>query len=839
MTDQLGDFRLPETRQQRQRRYLLLALVMSVGLILLPGLYSTDRLEINVLSRLGQYMCYAILAISLDLIWGYTGLLCLCQALFFCLGGYAMGMYLAHHGGPEGNIGLHLWGKIPGCLFVVDSSVSLIPVPWFWKPFWTLPMTILLGVIIPGIVAGIIGFFVFRSRVRGVFFAILTQAIALAALTVFNMNEVKLCGTNGMTNFDRVILSSQEQIDITWKEGKTGNQQLSTDVKNTLVAYCNASNQQYQARDWLRFQDKNDDDMISREESMRVTKERFEASDTSKDGQLDEDELLILCKNLATKATSENQAEQRVVMSETVTGFRVTVTRDVHPNQTLEQIDNSKLPDGNTILRSIADTELVGYKLDDNPVKLGLYYITFLTMMAVYLVCRMLVQSRLGRVLVAVRDNESRLRFAGYQPYQFKVFVFAVSAMIAGVGGLLYTPQKQIITPSDLKVTASILVVIWVAVGGRGTLVGAILGALLVNQTFYFSTSQRELLPFLEGVLPENIYSYTIWQPTYWPFIMGGLFVSVVLLFPTGLMGLAPRLKAWLRGWKKSETSAQDAADEVDPRFEAEGESGLQDRLRRIRSIQRQHDETHELNKDILSVDDLTVVFDGFKALDIKHYGIPHYQLNVIIGPNGAGKTTLCDVISGKTPPTTGKVTFADRNITNWPESQIARLGVGRKFQTPSIFDGLTVTQNMELALPNWQQLTRNVIGRISSEEADRIANLLKRVRLDDDANRLVRSLSHGQRQWLEISMLILSSPQLLLVDEPAAGLTDEETVLTAELLLELQEEHSIIVIEHDMDFVRLLNAPVTVLNEGMIMAQGSMEEVQANEKVMEAYLGR
>jgi urea transport system ATP-binding protein len=172
-------------------------------------------------------------------------------------------------------------------------------------------------------------------------------------------------------------------------------------------------------------------------------------------------------------------------------------------------------------------------------------------------------------------------------------------------------------------------------------------------------------------------------------------------------------------------------------------------------------------------------------------------------------------------------------------ETDIALMGVGRKFQTPTIYDSLTVYQNMELALPDSQGLAHNLWHSTSREEHDRIFEMLRRVRLDDDAYRLVQALSHGQRQWLEISMLILSSPKLLLVDEPAAGLTDEETILTAELLLELQEEHSIIVIEHDMDFVRLLNAPVTVLNEGLIMAQGSMEEVQADEKVVEAYLGR
>ena len=211
----------------------------------------------------------------------------------------------------------------------------------------------------------------------------------------------------------------------------------------------------------------------------------------------------------------------------------------------------------------------------------------------------------------------------------------------------------------------------------------------------------------------------------------------------------------------------------------------------------------------------------------------------MIIGPNGAGKTTLCDVISGKTRPTTGRVIFSGEDITEESEANIALMGVGRKFQTPTIYDSLTVFQNMELALPDSQGLTRNLWRGTSRQEHDRIMQMLGRVRLDDDAYRLVKFLSHGQRQWLEISMLILSDPELLLVDEPAAGLSDEETVLTAELLLELQEDHSIIVIEHDMEFVRLLNAPVVVLNEGLIMASGSMEEVQADEKVVEAYLGR
>ena len=282
-----------------------------------------------------------------------------------------------------------------------------------------------------------------------------------------------------------------------------------------------------------------------------------------------------------------------------------------------------------------------------------------------------------------------------------------------------------------------------------------------------------------------------------------------------------------------------DVRDGLEEEDQDAGSLDIQERLRRVANIQRLQGDKPQIEADILSVHDLTVVFDGFKALDIDEFHLPHYMLQVIIGPNGAGKTTLCDVISGKTRPTTGRVIFSGEDITEESEANIALMGVGRKFQTPTIYDSLTVFENMELALPDSQGLTRNLWRGTSRTERDRIMQMLGRVRLDDDAYRLVKFLSHGQRQWLEISMLILSDPELLLVDEPAAGLTDEETVLTAELLLELQEDHSIIVIEHDMEFVRLLNAPVVVLNEGLIMASGSMEEVQADERVVEAYLGR
>lgn len=241
----------------------------------------------------------------------------------------------------------------------------------------------------------------------------------------------------------------------------------------------------------------------------------------------------------------------------------------------------------------------------------------------------------------------------------------------------------------------------------------------------------------------------------------------------------------------------------------------------------------------LLFVEDLTAVFDGFKAVDIPAWGVKRNELRVVIGPNGAGKTTLCDLVSGKTRPTTGDVFFEGDNITTELEVEIALRGIGRKFQTPRVYDSLTTFENMELALPGSRRVRKFFRRSVSANDEAKIESILERVRLKDDLKTEAKHLSHGQRQWLAISMLILSSPKLLLVDEPAAGLTDLETELTAELLLELKEEHTIIVIEHDMDFVRQLDSKVTVLNEGQILAEGDIDSLTSNEEVIEAYLGR
>ena len=243
--------------------------------------------------------------------------------------------------------------------------------------------------------------------------------------------------------------------------------------------------------------------------------------------------------------------------------------------------------------------------------------------------------------------------------------------------------------------------------------------------------------------------------------------------------------------------------------------------------------------KFVLFVENLSVSFDGFKAVDIPQYGIEHGELRVIIGPNGAGKTTFCDLVSGKTKPSNGRVYFDGKEITEEEESDIALSGIGRKFQTPTVFDSLTTYENLLLALPGNQGWRNNLLQPESKEEVEKIDEILQKVSLIDQREMPAKSLSHGQRQWLAISALIISKPKLLLVDEPAAGLTDLETEQTADLLLELAQEHTIVVIEHDMDFVRRLGKTVTVLNEGKVLAEGMIDEMERNEEVMEAYLGR
>ena len=399
--------------------------LLIIGFVVLPFLYSEGIFSIGDINMLGRYMSFAILALGLGLLWGYVGILSLCQFTFFCLGAYAMGMHLAHHGGPEGIIDANGW-KIPACLFVVypydvgESSGDAL-VPGFWKPFWNLPLTVILGILIPVVTSFLLGYFVFRSRVRGVYFAILTQAIAVAGWLVFCRNDVMLCGTNGLTRFD--VIAPAESFHTFHP----------VDAKNSWIA-SHGANMDY----------------------------------------------------------------------------------DLNGDKKLDQLDYS-----------IAD---VGFSLSSERVQLWLYWITLSCLFGAYLLCRWIVKSRLGKILLAIRDDEPTLHFFGYKPHVYKIFAFCIAAALAGIAGMLFVPQMKIVTPSNMEAYRSVLVVVWVAVGGRSSLGGAVLGALSVNLLYNFLTSEQDLFFFK-------------WSPDYWPILLGLIFIAVVLYLPNGLIELVDRLR--------------------------------------------------------------------------------------------------------------------------------------------------------------------------------------------------------------------------------------------------------------------------------------------------------
>jgi urea transport system ATP-binding protein len=246
------------------------------------------------------------------------------------------------------------------------------------------------------------------------------------------------------------------------------------------------------------------------------------------------------------------------------------------------------------------------------------------------------------------------------------------------------------------------------------------------------------------------------------------------------------------------------------------------------------------MNSKILEIENLTVSFDGFKALNNLNFNLDPGELRVIIGPNGAGKTTFLDIITGKTKPTEGRVLFKGRNLRSYSEHQIARMGVGRKFQTPRVYLNLTPRENLELACNRFKDVFGSLFKPVPTAERRTVSGLLETIGLVHKSDMSANLLSHGEKQWLEIGMLVAQSPDLLLVDEPVAGLTDEETERTGELLLSLAESHSVVVIEHDMEFVRqIAQGKVTVLHQGSVLCEGAFDEVQNDSRVIEVYLGQ
>ena len=245
------------------------------------------------------------------------------------------------------------------------------------------------------------------------------------------------------------------------------------------------------------------------------------------------------------------------------------------------------------------------------------------------------------------------------------------------------------------------------------------------------------------------------------------------------------------------------------------------------------------VQETLLNLKDVSVSFEGFLALNNLNLTLSKGELRAVIGPNGAGKTTFHDVITGKVKPTKGDVFFKGKSLVGKKEHKIARIGVGRKFQSPRVFENLTVQENLEISVSQYSSTIKLIANKPSENKLKEIKKLMKIVNLSSQSEIKAGSLSHGQKQWLEIAMLLGQKPALMLIDEPVAGLTDEETDLTADLLKSLSGENTVLVIDHDMEFIRRLESNVTVLNQGSVLCEGSMDEIQTDPKVIEVYLGK
>ncbi len=353
-----------------------------------------------------------------------------------------------------------------------------------------------------------------------------------------------------------------------------------------------------------------------------------------------------------------------------------------------------------------------------------------------------------------------------------------------------------------LGIVPSIEMVIWVALGGRATLVGAVAGALVVN--------------YAKSGLSEQF-------PGAWTYFQGLLFILVIAFIPSGVAG-------GIRAWRKR--MAEAAAERQERARAASGYGET-----RVRMITPRCRPEGPAMSALLQLQDIEVDFDGFKALNGLTFAINQGEVRFLIGPNGAGKTTAVDVITSLTKPTAGHVSFQGEVITGKSEFDIVKMGIGRTFQNPSVFDDLTVVENIDLAASFRMGLRKMLRKRRGI--SDEVAEALELINMTDIAERPAGELSHGQRQWLEIGMLLAQDPKLLLLDEPVAGMSKPERQSTGELLHEIAKTRTVMVVEHDMEFLRQFASVVTVMHEGAVLCEGDVATVQADPTVQEVYLGR
>ncbi len=622
-----------------------LGVLIPLSNLLLPA-GSMFQVPTYLVALFGKYACYAILALSIDLIWGYCGILSLGHGAFFALGGYAMGMYLMRQIGSRGVYG----NPILPDFMVFLNYPSL---PWYWYGFDMFWFAALMVLVVPGLLAFCFGWLAFRSRVTGVYLSIITQAMTYALLLAFFRNDFGFGGNNGLTDFKDIL------------------------------------------------------------------------------------------------------------------GFNV-------------QADGTRA---------------------------ALFLLSCLALIVAFLICRAVVTSKLGKVLIAIRDAESRTRFLGYRVESYKLFVFTLSACMAGVAGALYVPQVGIINPGEFAPGQF----------DRGGDLG------------------RGRRPRHAGRRGARRRRRQLRQDRLH-------------------VGSAGAVLAVHAG--RAVHPGDAAAAEGDHRHlqrmvgGTEGKTTIghcrkrRARRRRRRTESRRSERMSVMEgrttSALLYLDGVHVSFDGFHAINNLSLTLEPGEMRAIIGPNGAGKTTMMDIITGKTKPDEGTVLFDGMtDLTRLDETRIAELGIGRKFQKPTVFESQTIEDNLLLALNVDHSVKGTLFWRGSRDEAERIDRVLETIRLTDARNRLAGSLSHGQKQWLEIGMLLAQDPKLLLVDEPVAGMTDVETHQTAELLKEINKEKTVMVVEHDMTFVRELGVKVTCLHEGTVLAEGTIDQVSSNERVIEVYLGR
>jgi branched-chain amino acid transport system permease protein len=431
----------------------------------------------------------------------------------------------------------------------------------------------------------------------------------------------------------------------------------------------------------------------------------------------------------------------------------------------------------------------LGYR-DQQPLRSGQFLVVAIIFAAaVTLVLRVLLRRPFGRIAVAVRENELRTQLLGYDVRRYKLAVFVIGGTIAGVAGAGYAAWGQFIAPAVFSLEQAALVVIWVLVGGRRLLLGAFVGAYLI----------------------EWITTSVATRGSSTPFILGGVLIAIVLFLPRGLvpavLEAAARSVPRLRPRPRPVASSPSTARSVPLATAASG------------------------NEGVLEAIELGKTFGGLTALSHVTLVFPPRGVSCLIGPNGAGKTTFFNLLVGRFRPSSGRIALAGQELTHDRLDQRARKGIGIKLQIGSIYSELSCLENIWLAA--------YAATRSARTAATRAATVLDWLGLLGRAHELAGILSHGEQQWLEIGMVLAAEPTVVLLDEPTAGMTREETARTAELVTALGEHVSVVVVEHDMEFVRRLDVPVTVFHQGRIFAQGSLAELRRDQRVLDIYLGR